>query len=148
MRKDVKDYVQSCDMCLRTKSTTQAPLRHLQLLDPPTEPCQSVSMDLITLLPRTPRGDNGQLAVVNWLTKMMLIAPTRPKTSADQVAQLLYDHVYRCLGLPSDTICDRNPILMSRFWRTPVDKTNVKLRPSSAYHPQSDGQSDIMNKNI
>lgn len=148
MRQDIKDYVQSCDACQRFKSSTQAPLGLLQPLEPPSRPWQSISMDFITPLPLTARGHNGLLVVVDRLSKMIRLAPTEPETSAKHVAQLFHDHVYRTFGLPADIVCDRDRIFMSQFWRGLLDKINVKLRPSSAYHPQTDGQTEVMNKKI
>lgn len=148
MRQDIKDYVQSCDACQRFKSTTQAPLGLLQPLEPPTRPWQSISMDFITPLPLTARGHNGLLVVVDRHSKMIRLAPTEPETSAKHVAQLFHDHVYRTFGLPIDIVCDRDRIFMSQFWRGLLDKINVKIRPSSSYHPQTDGQTEVMNKKV
>lgn len=108
MRKDIKDYVQSCDECQRFKSSTQSPIGLLQPLQPPSRPWQSISMDFITPLPLTPKGNNGLLVVVDRLSKMIRLAPTKPDTSAIRVAELFYDNVYRNFGLPSDVICDRD----------------------------------------
>lgn len=105
-------------------------------------------MDFITPLPLTSRGHNGIYVVVDRLTKMIRLAPMKPECTAPAVAQLFHDNVYRHHGLPQDIICDRDRIFMSNFWRSLAEITKVKLRPSSAYHPQTDGQTEIMNKKV
>lgn len=148
VRQDIKDYIQSCDFCQRIKSSTQAPLGLLQPQEPPSRPWQSISMDSITPLPLTARGHNVVLVIVDHLSKMIRLAPTEPETSAKRVAQLFHDHVYRNFRHPEDIICDQDRIFMSQFWRGLLDKISVKIRPSSAYHPQTDRQTEVMNKKI
>ena len=148
LRKDIQRYVQSCDLCQRNKAGTHSPLGHLQPLDPPNQRWASVSMDFITPLPLTSRGHNGIFVVVDRHTKMLRLAPTKPESSAVAAAQLYHDHVYRSHGLPNDVICDRDRIFLSQFWRSLMDILKVKIRASSAYHPQTDGQTEIMNKKL
>lgn len=148
VRQDIKDYLQSCDSCQRFKSSTQAPLGLLQPQEPPSRPWQSISMGSITPLPLTARGHNGLLVIKDHLSKMIRLAPTEPETSAKRVAQLFHDHVYRNFRHPEDIICDQDRIFMSQFWRGLLDKISVKIRPSSAYHPQTDRQTEVMNKKI
>ena len=148
MRKDIQRYVQSCDQCQRNKAGTHSPLGHLKPLDPPNQRWASVSMDFITPLPLTSRGHNGIYVVVDRLSKMWRLAPTKPDCTAQETAKLYHDHVYRSHGLPEDIICDRDPVFMSKFWESLTDITKVKVRASSAYHPQTDGQTEIMNKKL
>jgi len=56
--------------------------------------------------------------------------------------------VYRNNGLPKDVVCDRDPVFFSNFWKALTDILKVKIRASSAYHPQTDGQTEIMNKKV
>lgn len=148
LRKDVQQYVQSCDLCQRNKAGTHSPLGHLRPLDLPTHRWASVSMDFITPLCRTSRRHNGIFVVVDRLTKMIRLAPTTPECTAAIVAKLYHDHVYRHHGLPTDIVCDRDRMFFSKFWQALTTLLKVKIRASSAYHPQTDGQSEIMNKKI
>ncbi|KAK1867157.1 hypothetical protein I4F81_009666 [Pyropia yezoensis] len=148
MRQDIQSYVQSCDSCQRNKASTHSPLGHLKPLEPPSQRWASVSMDFITPLPLTPRGHNGIYVVVDRLTKMIRLAPMKPECTAPVTAQLYHDHVYRNHGLPQEVVCDRDPIFFSNFWRSLTKILKVKIKASSAYHPQTDGQTEIMNKKI
>lgn len=148
MRKDIQRYVQTCDLCQRNKASTHSPLGHLKPLDPPSQRWASVSMDFITPLPLTPRGHNGIYVVVDRLSKMIRLAPMKPDCTAPVAAQLYHDHVYRHHGLPADVVCDRDRIFFSNFWQSLTEILKVKIKASSAYHPQTDGQTEIMNKKI
>jgi len=148
LRQDAQEFVRTCDPCQRKKSRTESPLGHLQPLELPMKRWASVSMDFISPLPKTSRGHTGLLVVVDRLSKMIRLAPTEPNASAPYMAQLFYDHVYRSFGLPKSIISNRDPVSMSKFWRALMDKMDVRLRPSSAYYPQTDEQTEIMNKKV
>jgi hypothetical protein len=61
---------------------------------------------------------------------------------------LFHTHVYRNHGLPLEIISDRDPIFMSKFWTTLFGMLRVKLRPSSVYHPETDGQTEVVNRKV
>ncbi len=105
-------------------------------------------MDFITPLPKTKRGNTGILNVVDKLSKMIRSIPIPEKSDAVQIAQLFKEHVYRNHGLPKKIISDRDTIFMSKFWTTLFKLLGTKLSPSTAYHPQTDGQSEIANRKI
>jgi len=88
MRKDIESSVQACDPCQRNEAGTHSPLRHLKPLDPSIQRWASVSMDFITPLPLTSRGNNGIYVVVD----------------------CFHEHVYRNHGLSVDVVCCRDPI--------------------------------------
>ena len=147
LRSDVIRYVRSCQ-CQRAKASNQKPAGLLQPLDPPQSKWTHITMDFITPLPTSTKGNNGVLKVVDRLSKMIRIAPTKPNTNAPETALLYKDHVYRHHGLPVNIICDRDPIFMSNFWKSLFELLGTKISPSSAYHPQTDGQSEIMNRKV
>jgi hypothetical protein len=105
-------------------------------------------MDFITPLPKTARGNAGLFVVVDRLSKLIRIAATPEKVDAPEVARLFHTHVYRHHGLPLEIISDRDPIFMSKFWTTLFGMLRVKLRPSSAYHPETDGQTEVVNRKV
>jgi RNase H-like domain found in reverse transcriptase/Reverse transcriptase (RNA-dependent DNA polymerase)/Integrase zinc binding domain/Retroviral aspartyl protease/Chromo (CHRromatin Organisation MOdifier) domain len=148
LRNTVKEYVKSCDTCQRTKNTTQKPFGLLQPLTPPTQKWTSITMDFITPLPKTARGNAGLFVVVDRLSKLIRIAATPATVDAPEVARLFHTHVYRNHGLPLEIISDRDPIFMSKFWTTLFGMLCVKLRPSSAYHPETDGQTEVVNRKV
>ena len=86
-------------------------------------------MDFIFDLPRTPTGHDGIFIMV------------RKKITADQMAKLFMHHIFKYHGMPTSIISDRDPRMTSLFWRGLSDNMGTMLKFSSAYHPQTDGQS-------
>jgi hypothetical protein len=144
----MQDYVKACDIFQRTKNSTQKPFGLLQPLSAPTHKWASISMDFITALPKPSRGNAGLFVVFDRLSKLIRIASTPANVDAPEVARLFHTHVYRHYGLPLEIISDRDPIFMSKFWTTPFEMLRVKLRPSSAYHPETDGQTEVVNRKV
>jgi Integrase core domain len=86
--------------------------------------------------------------VVDRLSKLIRLAATPEHVDAPQVAQLFHSNVYRHHGLPHEIISDRDPLFMSKFWTSLFKMLQVKLRPSSAYHPKTDGQTEVVNRKV
>ena len=147
MRSDILRYVRSCQ-CQRAKSSNQKPAGLLQPLEPPESKWTHLAMDFITPLPLSSKGHNGVYLVVDRLSKMIRIIPTEPNLDAPTTALLFKDNIYRHHGLPCNIISDRDPLFMSKFWTSLFKLLGTKLSPSSAYHPQTDGQSEIMNRKL
>nr|GEX27543.1 reverse transcriptase [Tanacetum cinerariifolium] len=91
-------------------------------------------------------GKSALLVMVDRLSKYAYFLPITHPYTASQVAQLFLDHVYKLYGLPKTIVGDRDKILMSHFWQSFFKMLQVKLKLSSAYHLQTDGQTEIMNK--
>jgi hypothetical protein len=72
----------------------------------------------------------------------------RPRMSTTPLSPDYFTHVYRHHGLPLEIISDRDPIFMRKFWTTLFGMLRVKLRPSSAYHPETDGQTEVVNRKV
>ena len=148
MRQDVQEYVRTCDTCLRVKCQRKSPAGLLQPLPVPEQKWQSVSMDFIIELPLTIRGHTGIVVFVDRLTKMVRLAPLRTDFSASDVADLLISQVFRHHGLPTDLITDRDPRFTSAFFRRLAEKWEVKQKMSTSFHPQTDGQTEVMNRTL
>ena len=148
IRKDVTEYIRTCPRCQENKAVTQAPLGELKPLEPPQEVWKSITMDFITPLPKTSRGNVGIFAVVDRLSKQLRLAPIPHDYTAPTVARIFFENVYRNHGLPDEIISDRDSIFMSHFWSTLFEQLGVALHPSSAYHPQTDGQTERLNRKI
>lgn len=144
--KDVDSYVRACDSCQRMKSSTQAPAGLLQPLPIPNRRWESISMDLVTGLPRTRRGHDAILVFVDRLTKMTHFAACKKAVSAYQCADLFLHHVFRLHGVPESIVCDRDPRWLNDFWTHLCAAWEIKQKPSTAYHPQTDGQTERMNR--
>jgi hypothetical protein len=96
-------------------------------------------MDFIRPSPKTARGNAGLFVVVDRLSELIRISATPATVDAPEVARFFHTHVYRNHGLPLEIISDRDPTFVSKFWTTLFGMLRVKFRPSSAYHPETDG---------
>ncbi|GBG71026.1 hypothetical protein CBR_g8324 [Chara braunii] len=149
-RKDfVKDYVAECPTCQEVNSANHLPYGLLQPLPIPEGRWQSISMNFIgPLRPPTPRGHDAIMVVVDRFTKRARFVPCRYAISAREVADIVFDRVVCDHDLPLSIISDRNPRFTSRFWRRLHEVYDTQLRFSSSYHPQTDGQTEIMNRTL
>jgi hypothetical protein len=148
MVKLVRRYLESCDVCQRTKPLSQPPAGLLQPLPVPRGRWVDLSMDFITELPETPRGYTALLVFVDRLTKRAHFIPTTTSVSAEETAELFFKEVYRLHGLPLSIVSDRDPRFTSAFWKHLFKLLKTKLNMSSAYHPESDGQTERTNRTL
>lgn len=86
------------------------------------------------------------MIVVDHFPKGAHLGSLPPHFTAHMTAQLFIDLVCKLHGFPRSLISDRDPIFVSKFWREPFKLCGTKLRMSTAYHPQSDGQSEVLNR--
>lgn len=144
---DVAHYVASCPMCQRNKTSTSKPGGLLQPLPIPRRPWGSVSLDFIGPLPKTATGNNAILVFVDRLTKMTRLCATTIKCTAQDVADHFMRHVFaNGHGLPDDFVSDRDTRFTSKFWTELMQELETRLRMSSSFHPQTDGQTERMNR--
>ncbi|KAJ9532097.1 hypothetical protein QJQ45_003814 [Haematococcus lacustris] len=146
MHNYVADYVKRCHVCQRNKSSTQKPAGLMVPLQMPKAPWDSVSMDFVVKLPKTAAGHDSILVIVDRLTKMVHLAPTVEKVNGEDVARLFYDNVFKLHGMPLEIISDRDPRFRGQFFSGLCDIMQTKQCLSTAFHPQSDGQTERMNK--
>ena len=145
MWKDVKEFVLSCDICSKSKNPRHRPYGLLQPLPIPHRPWSSVSMDFITDLPPSNLFNN-IFVVVDRLTKMAHFIPCKKTSSSEDTARFFLDNVYRYHGLPDDIVSDRGTQFVSKFWRSLFEILKVDIKLSSAFHPQTDGQTERVNQ--
>jgi hypothetical protein len=148
MDDDVRRYVRSCDECQRNKPSQQATAGLMMPLPIPTYPWQQVTMDLITQLPRSRSGCDAIVVFVDKLTKMVHLAPTHTTVTAPQLAHIFWSTVVRHHGLPSSIISDRDPRFVGHFWQALWKCLGTKLAMSTAFHPQTDGQTERANRTL
>jgi hypothetical protein len=146
LRRFVNRYVSTCDACARGKSPRHKPHGFLVSLPVPSRPWISISMDFIVRLPVSPSGNDAILVTVDRFTKMAHFTPTRTTIDAPEVAQVFLRDICRLHGLPSDIVSDRDKIFTSGFWRHFLALTGIKANMSTAFHPQTDGQTERVNQ--
>ncbi|KAJ9521258.1 hypothetical protein QJQ45_022966 [Haematococcus lacustris] len=144
---DVRHYVRNCHSCQVNKASSLKPAGKLQPLPIPLRAWDSVSMDLIVKLPASgPQKYDSILVFVDRLTKMVHLVKTWESITAPQYAKLFIEHVFRLHGMPRDVISDRGPQFKNHFWAEVAKLLRVQVNLSSAYHPQTDGQTERMNR--
>ena len=148
MTADVAQYCSTCDTCQRMKSRRGAKFGELQPLPVPEAPWQDITMDFIFGLPSTTLGNNGVLVVVDRFSKMAHFIPTNQNVTAALAAKLLLDNVIKLHGVPRSIVCDRDPRFVNKVWRTLFDRLGTQIRPSTAFHPETDGLTERTNQTL
>ena len=145
MTKDVRNHVRTCAVCQRNKPDLSLPAGLLQPLPIPNAIWEDISMDFIEGLPKS-RGKDSILVVVDRLSKYAHFLALAHPFSAATVAQVYFEQVFKLHGLPKNIVSDRDSIFLSRFWQELFSLLKVAIHMSSAYHPQSDGQTEVVNR--
>ena len=146
MRERIKRWIQICDSCQKNKPYQLKTQGLLQPLKIPERPWQSVSMDLITDLPKTPRGHDAIITVVDRLTKMAHFIPCTTTVKASELAVFFRREIVRLHGTPQSIVSDRDPRFTSRFWKSLCESLKTRQNMSTPYRPQTDGQTERMNR--
>ena len=103
-------------------------------------------MDFIMQLPLTKSKHDAILVVADKFTKMAHFIPTTTKITAPETAKLIFDKIVRFHGLPSVIISDRYTRFTSNIWKSLFELLDTNLSMSTSFHPQSNGQTEIMNR--
>jgi len=148
MPDDVAEYVRTCPKCQLTKPSNQAPIGLLQPLKTPQHRWEQVTMDFVTGLPRTERGWEAIVVFVDRLTKMIHVVPTTKDVTARATARIFFETVFRHHGMPTAIVSDRDPRFTSAFWSSLHQLLDTELMLSTAYHPQTDGQTERANRTV
>ena len=147
MRRVVKDFLQQCDICQRFKTDYMKPAGLLQPLPVPTQMWTDVSMDFIEGLPSS-NGYTSIMVVVDRLTKYAHFVALKHPFTAVIVAKAFVANVVRLHGILTSIVSDRDKVFISSFWRALFQLQGTKLCMSSSYHPQSDGQTEVVNRTL
>ncbi|MCH86314.1 hypothetical protein A2U01_0007169, partial [Trifolium medium] len=145
MKGTIQDFVRSCDICQRQKYLATSPGGLLQPLPIPEQIWEDVSMDFITGLPKS-KGYEAILVVVDRLSKYSHFIPLKHPYTARSIAEVFCKEVVRLHGVPLTIVSDRDPIFMSSFWKELFRMQGTQLKMSTAYHPESDGQTEVVNR--
>ena len=146
---DIKLYVRSCLMCQKTKSSNRKPMGLLHPLPIPTRRWQCVTMDFIVQLPKTTNSFDAIFVVVDKLSKRAYFIPTHTTATAPDTALLYFKHVVKNgHGIPEMIVSDRDSKFTSLFWKSLWSLLGTTLAMSTAFHPETDGQTENMNRTL
>jgi len=148
MADDINSYVGTCLSCQRVKSTNQKPLGLLHPLPIPSQPWESVAIDFITGFPTTNSGFDSVLTITDRLSKMVKFVPVQKDITAEQTVNILVERLVADHGLPKQIVCDRDPKFKAELFRCFAERFGINLNMSTAYHPQTDGQSERTNRTL
>ena len=147
IRADTHVFITSYLTCQCTKYDNRKPAGLLCPLPIPVQPWEDLSMDFIVGLPAY-KGNTCILVIVDRFSKGLRLGMLPTHHNARTVASLFMDIVGRLHGMPRSIVSDRDPLFVSNFWRELFSLSGTKLRLSSTYHPQSDGQTEVANRII
>ena len=142
MKKNVAEFVARCLTCQQVKVEHQRPAGKLQSLDIPEWKWEKITMDFVVGLPRTPKGYDSIWVIVDRLTKSAHFLPVKTTYTAAQYARLYLDEIVSLHGVPTSIVSDRGPQFTSKFWQSFQEALGSQLHFSTAFHPQTDGQSE------
>ncbi|GJW37562.1 putative nucleotidyltransferase, ribonuclease H [Tanacetum coccineum] len=142
MKHDVARFVAKCLTCQQVKIEHQLASGLLQPLDIPTWKWDQISMDFVTGLPRTFKKNDAIWVVVDRLTKSAHFLPIQQGYSGSKLAEIFQQEIIRLHGTPTSIVSDRDPRFASRFWKGLQNAWGTRLKFSTAFHPQTDGQTE------
>jgi hypothetical protein len=143
----VQDFVKACVTCQQYKSDHLRPAGLLQSLPVPSAVWADVGIDFIEALPKV-QGKTVILSVVDRFSKYCHFIPLAHPYTAESVADAFFADIVRLHGVPQSIVSDRDPVFTSAFWQELMRLTGTKLHMSSAFHPQTDGQTEAANRVI
>ena len=142
MKKDIEEYIFKCLICQQVKAEHRHPAGLLQSLPIPEWKWEHITMDFVVGLPRTQQGNDAVWVIVDRLTKSAHFLPIKIMYSLNKLAELYIREIIRLHGMPISIVSDCDPRFTSKFWSSLQEALGTRLRFSTAFHPQTDGQSE------
>ncbi|GJU05423.1 putative reverse transcriptase domain-containing protein [Tanacetum coccineum] len=142
MKADIATYVSKCLTCARVKAEHQRPSGLLVQPEIPEWKWDNITMDFITKLPKSSQGFDTIWVIVDRLTKSAHFLPIRENDPLDKLARLYLNRIVARHEIPVSIICDRDGRFTSNFWKSFQKALGTDISMSTAYHPETNGQSE------
>jgi hypothetical protein len=146
MKSEIAKYVSECDTCQRIKASHLKVAGTLQPLPIPSWKWEDLSMDFIVGLPNTSRHHDSIWVIVDRLTKTTHFLPIHTTHKTEKYADIYIDQIVRLHGVPRTILSDRGALFVACFWEQLQKSLGTTVIRSSAYHPQTDGQTERVNQ--
>jgi transposase InsO family protein len=140
-------YIKTCDHCLRTKTSRHLPIGKLQPLATPLERWETISVDFVVELPDS-HGYDTIMVIVDTLRKCAHFIPTHTTINAEGTARLFLNKIWKHHGTPLRVASDCRPQFVAEFKSKLYCLLGIKLATSTAYHPQTNGQTERVNQEM
>ena len=142
MKRHVEDFVRRCLTCQQVKAEHQRPAGLLQPLEIAERKWEHITMDFVTHLPRTSRKHDAIWVIVDRLTKSAHFLAVRMTFTLEGLCRLYIREIVRLHGVPVSIVSDRDPRFTAQFWKSFQKAMGTQLSMSTAFHPQTDGQTE------
>ncbi|GJW69139.1 putative reverse transcriptase domain-containing protein [Tanacetum coccineum] len=142
MKAEIATYVSKCLTCAKVKAECQKPSGLLVQPVIPVWKWENITMDFVTKLPKTSTGQDTIWVIVDRLTKSAHFLPMKETDSMEKLTRQYLKEVVSRHGVPVSIISDRDSKFTSYFWKSLNEALGTQLDMSTAYHPQTDGQSE------
>jgi hypothetical protein len=146
MKRDIAEYVSLCDTSQRVKAEHERPAGLLQPLKIPEWKWEEIRMDIIVGLPHTQAGYDSIWIIVDRLTTVAYFIPVKITYLGAKLTEFYMSRIVCLHGVPKKIVSDRGSQFTSKFWEKLHESMDTKLNFSSAYHPQTDGQTKRTNQ--
>jgi hypothetical protein len=145
MKRAVAEYIALCDNCQMVKAECQRTVVLLQPLKIPQWRWEEISTSFIVGLPTTQSSYDSVWVIVDHFLKVVHFIPVKTTYKGAKLAELYIARIMCLHGVPKKIVSDRGTQFTSRFWKKLHEAMDTRLNFSSAYHPQTDGQTERVN---
>lgn len=151
LAKDIEEYTSTCAVCQCVCVHRHKPYSMLELVCQPTTPMETISIDFITRLP--PCQWEGKVVtvifvIIDTYSKFSIYLPCRKDINAEELTELFYSQFVVIFGVPANIVSDYRSLFTSKFWSTFCFYLGAQCHLSTAFHPQTDGQTEWQNQTL